>query len=191
MKFWKRYQFRRRLSRVPPQLAQDLELMAGALRAGSSLVQAIHVAAEEGHGILAEDWKSFLKDIRLGSNLNKALAALEERLPIPAIRSFAMAVLITQESGGNLAGVLLSLAGTLRQEITFQGKLKALTAQGKISGYIVSAMPFALMGILYVMAPELIAPLFTTGLGHLLLVAVIVLEAMGAFVIKKIITIEV
>lgn len=165
--------------------------MASALRSGSSFVQAVQVVAREGAAPLSEEWNSFLRDLQLGASIEKALAGLENRLPLAPIRSFVTAVTITLDTGGNLAGVLLTLAGTLRQEMVFQGKLKALTAQGKISGYVVSGMPFALIAMLYVLAPELIAPLFTTGLGQLLLVGVTLLVAVGTWVIKKIITIEV
>ena len=119
------------------------------------------------------------------------LKSLEARLPVPAIRSFTSAVSITQESGGNLASVLMTLGENLRHELVFQGKLSALTAQGRLSSYVVSAMPFMLMAVLYLVAPDLIAPLFTTGVGHILLALVVVMIALGAVITQKIITIEV
>jgi tight adherence protein B len=188
---WSGYKRRHRFAQIPEQMAQDLEVMASALRSGTSLVQAVQVAAHEGNGPLAEDWETFLKDIRLGASLETALRELQIRVPIAPMRSFATAVSITQASGGNLAGVLLTLAGTLRQEITFQGKLKAMTAQGRLSGYIVSAMPFFLMSALYLLSPELMRPFFGTAGGEMILVVVVVFVAIGSWVIKQIVTIEV
>ena len=82
-------------------------------------------------------------------------------------------------------------AATLRQEITFQGKLQAMTAQGRLSGYIVSAMPFILAGVLTLIAPDLMHPLYSTLIGWSMIVAVIVMVTVGSFIIKKIVTIEV
>ena len=182
---------RRRMTHISEQMAQDLEVMASALRSGTSFVQAVQVAAHEGKGALAEEWTSLLKDIRLGASLETALRELQQKVPIAPMRSFATAVSITQTSGGNLAGVLLTLAGAMRQEITFQGKLSAMTAQGRLSGYIVSAMPFFLMAALSILSPDMMRPFFYSGVGQMMLLLVIVLIAMGGWVINKIVTIEV
>jgi tight adherence protein B len=189
--FRKERRRRRCLATMPEQLAQDLEVIASALRSGTSLMQAVQVAAHEGAGALAEEWALFLKDIRLGASLETALRELQVRVPLAPMRSFATAVGITQTSGGNLAGVLLTLAGTLRQEITFQGKLSAMTAQGRLSGYIVSAMPFFLMAALSVLSPGLVRPFFCSGIGLMMLLVIIVFIAIGSWIIKKIVTIEV
>ena len=188
---WDNRRKTRRLSQIPEQMAQDLEVMASALRSGTSLIQAVQVASNEGKGALTEEWALFLKDIRLGASLEAALRDLQFRVPLPSMRSFATAVSITQTSGGNLARVLLTLAETLRQEITFQGKLSAMTAQGKLSGYIVSAMPFFLTAALYILSPELVRPFFHSGIGQIMLLLVVILVAIGSWVIKKIVTIEV
>jgi tight adherence protein B len=173
------------------QLAQDLEGIAGALRAGASLLQAIQAAANDGSGPLTEEWNRFCKDIGVGASLDEALVRLQQRLPIPAIRSFATAVSIVRTTGGNLAGVLLILAESLREEIAFQGKLRVMTTQGKMSGYVVSAMPFLLFTTLSFLAPDLMRPLFTTPVGLLLLGLVLVMVTVGSLMIKRIVTIEV
>jgi tight adherence protein B len=188
---WNERRRRNRLIQITNQMAQDLEVMASALRSGTSLIQAVQVTADEGKGALAEEWMFFLKDIRFGAGLEAALRDLQLRVPLPSMRSFATAVSITQTSGGNLAGVLLILAGTLRQEATFQGKLSAMTAQGVLSGYIVSAMPFFLTGALYILSPDLIRPFVHSGIGQIMMLLVIVLVVIGSWVIKKIVTIEV
>ena len=182
---------RRKLDALPLLLAQDLEILASALRAWSSFIQAVQVAAKEGEGPLTEEWNILMKEVQMGGSLPQALAHLETRVPVPAIRSLVSVVTIIQETGGNLAGVLLTLSGTLRQEITFQGKLQAMTAQGRLSGYIVSAMPFILAGVLTLIAPDLMHPLYSTAIGWTMIAAVIVMVTVGSFIIKKIVTIEV
>src|SRR5258708_7874643 len=124
--FLAKRQARQKLAALPPLLAQDLEILASALRAGSSFIQAVQVAAQEGEGPLSQDWNVLLREVQRGPSLSQALGHLEVRLPIPAIRSLVSVVTIIQETGGNLAGVLLNLAATLRQEIPFPQKLRAL-----------------------------------------------------------------
>ena len=182
---------RRRLSAIPPLLIQDLEVLASSLRAGSSFMQALQVTAQEGEGPLAEEWNLVLREVQKGRSLAEALKHLEVRVPIPPIRSFASAVTIIQETGGNLAGVFLTLATTLREEMVFQGKLSAMTAQGRLSGYVVAAMPFVLMIALDLLAPEMMHPLFATPLGWMMLLAVVVMISIGMWMIQKIVTIEV
>jgi tight adherence protein B len=182
---------RRFMAAFPMTFAQDLELVASALRSGASLLQALQVAAEADESALAHEWERVLKDLRLGATYETVLLELKKRIPHPAVQSFALAVTITQSSGGNLAGVLLTLAQTLRQEWMFQGKLQAMTAQGKMSGYIISAIPFFLLLVLSLLAPELITPLFNSAVGAVLLMVIAVMVALGSLMIRKIVTIEV
>jgi tight adherence protein B len=179
-----------RLLALSPELAQHFETISNALRAGSSLVQAVERITDGGEGPLVEEWKKLLKDIQLGQPLPAALRALEERLPLPPLRAFVTVATVVRETGGNLAGALSTLSQTLRAEIIFRKKVEALTAQGKMSGYIVSAIPFALMAMLWLMAPELMTPLFTTLLGWALLFLILVLVTVGTFIIREIVRIE-
>src|SRR5262249_16786164 len=126
-----------------------------------------------------------------GATLSQVLERLETRVPLPTIRSFASVVSVVQETGGNLAKALLTLAETLRQEIAFQGKVAAMTAQGKLSGYVVSATPFLILGALSVAAPDLIRPLFASALGWVMLLVVGAMVAVGTFWIQKIVSIEI
>jgi len=188
---WRGRKERRRLAVFPALLALDLEILARALQSGSSLLQALRVAADDTQGPLAVEWRIVLNEIEHGASLESALRRFESRVPIASVSTFIGVVLIVQETGGNLAAVLMNLAETLRQEISFQGRLKAMTAQGKLSGYVVSAMPFLIIASLSCLAPEMIWPLFTTPVGWAMLAAVVILVAAGSFLIQKIVTIEV
>lgn len=165
--------------------------MESGLRAGTSLLRAIQLAAQDSEGPLAEEWRLLLQEVQLGVTLPQALQNFEQRLPLPAIQSLMAALLILQETGGNTASVLHTLAQTLRQEAAFQGKLQALTAQGKMSGVVVSAMPFLILAALCVLTPDLARPLFVTSLGRLLLGLAAVLLILGGCCMKRIVTIEV
>ncbi len=189
--YWQQYQRERRWAKISVCLAQDLSVIEGGLRAGSSFFQALQSAAEESDGPLAEEWQLLLKEVRMGVPLPQALNHLETRLPIIPIQSLVSAILILQETGGNLASVLKTLARTLQEEAAFQGKLRTLTAQGKMSGIVVSAMPFLILGALSILTPDLARPLFVTSLGRLLLGIALVMMAIGGWWIKKIVTIEV
>jgi tight adherence protein B len=180
-----------RLLALSPDLAQHFEMIATALRSGSSLMQSVQRIIEESEGPLVEEWRKLLKDVRLGQSLPEALLALEKRLPLPPVRSFVTVAAVARDTGGNLAGALSTLSQTLRGEILFRKKVEALTAQGKLSGYVVSAIPFALMAMLSLMAPELMTPLFTTVLGWGLLFLILVLVAIGTLIIREIVRIEV
>jgi tight adherence protein B len=189
--FLERRRFLRELIAIPPLLAQDLEIMASALRAGSSFTQAMQIAADDSGGLMAEEWRAVMREIQMGVPLAQALHHLEERRPCAEIRSLVTIVSILQETGGNMAGVFLTLAGTVRQEIAFQGKLRAMTAQGRLSGYLMSAIPFVILFALGLLTPDLIKPLFVTAVGWCMLAVVVVMVTMGSWMIKKIVTIEV
>jgi tight adherence protein B len=188
---WRRWHGQRRLAAMAALLAQDFEGMAGSLRSGASLIQAVQNAAQSAEGPLAEEWRFLLKEVQLGASLEQALGHLRERVPLPAMQSFATGVILLQETGGPLAGMLSALARSLREEAAFQGKLRALTAQGRISGYVVSAMPFLLLCVLTFLSPELMRPLYVTSIGWGLLSAVVLMVAVGGWMIKKIVTIEI
>jgi len=107
------------------------------------------------------------------------------------MRWFVAAVQITQSSGGSMADVLETLSTTLQEQQTLREKIGALTAQGKASGILIGAMPFFILGALYVIAPEMVIPMFTSWLGQSMLAVVLLMVTMGGFVIKKIVTIPV
>ena len=104
---------------------------------------------------------------------------------------FVTAVRIARELGGNLSESLERLADTLRRKLAMEDKILALTSQGKIQGWIVGLLPIFLAGVLYLMEPEAMTPLFTTTIGYVVLGAVAVLEFIGFIVIRKIVSIEV
>ncbi len=120
-----------------------------------------------------------------------SLDELGTRVTIKEMRWFVAAVQVTQTTGGSLADVLDTLSSTLQEQQTLREKVSALTAQGQVSGILIGAMPFLILLALYFIAPEMVTPMFTSWLGQLMLAGVMGMVAVGGFIIKQIVTIEV
>jgi tight adherence protein B len=183
----RRQSFRRAQAR---SLRIALQQMTHALRVGVGFQQALVRAVSEGDPLLASEWERVLHGLQIGKPLRKALEELPKRVPVPEMRWFVTAVIVTHQSGGSLAGVLEVLGQTLQERETLQDKIAALTAQGKASGMLLCALPFLLMGALQLMAPEMIRPLFVTTLGGGLFFLICSLIAAGALLIQKIVTLS-
>jgi tight adherence protein B len=171
-------------------LASDLDVIVGALRSGAGLLQAIQVVGQSQNGPLQRYWLQWFQDVQHGASWDLAFAYLEQRCPIPPIQSFSMIVRMLHSTGGNMAGALQTLAESIHQEVAFQGKLQAMTAQGRMSGYVISAMPFIILGSLAVLTPELIRPLFQSAVGWILLLIVGTLVTIGTCLIQRIVRID-
>ena len=173
------------------QLRQSLHYMVHGLQVGMGFLQALNRAAQEGEDPLAKEWKTLIQSVQMGTSIRQALADLGQRVPLKEMIWFITAAQITQETGGSLSGVLETLAATLQERETLREKVSALTAQGKASGALLSALPFLMMAALYCIAPDFIAPLFMTSSGQWMLAGVIVLVSTGGLVIIKIVSIQV
>jgi tight adherence protein B len=181
----------RRQRKLVLQLPDALTMMAGSLRAGASLQQALDMIVKETPAPVSQEFSLLLREQRLGLALEDSLRGMAQRLNVEDIDLFVSAMSIAKEVGGNLSEILDRLATTLRAKAVMEGKIRALTSQGKLQGIIVGALPIFLAGILYAMEPAAMMPLFTTLYGWGVMAAVFVLLAMGGFFIKKIVTIDV
>jgi tight adherence protein B len=181
----------RRTNLLRGQLPDAAMLMAGALRAGASVPTAIAQMAAEIRPPLAQEFDLFLREQRLGVGFEQALDNLEQRVALEDMALFSSAMRVSRETGGNLAETLERLAETLRQKLTIEGKIRSLTAQGKLQGFIVGLLPFGLMFVLFKMEPAAMSQLFTTWYGLTVIGFIVVMEFIGALVIKKIVTIDV
>lgn len=182
---------RRRLAKLVAQLPDGLTMMAGSLRAGASLQQALDMVEQECAAPLSQEFSLLLREQRLGLALEDSLRGMAERLSTEEFDLFVSALTIAKEVGGNLSEILDRLASTLRAKAAMEGKIRALTSQGKLQGIIVGLLPLFLAAILYAMDPEAMMPLFTTLYGWGVMAGVFVLLALGGFFIRKIVTIDV
>lgn len=181
----------RRQARLVLQLPDALTMMAGSLRAGASLQNALDMVVKENPAPVSQEFSMLLREQRLGLALEDSLRGMAQRLKIEDVDLFVSAMTIAKEVGGNLSEILDRLASTLRAKAVMEGKIRALTSQGKLQGIIVGMLPIFLAGVLYVMDPAAMMPLFTTLYGWGVMAVVFVLLMLGGFFIRKIVTIDV
>lgn len=173
------------------QLVDALNISSGALRAGASLTQAIDIIVQNTKPPLSDEFGRMANEIKVGIPVDKALLSLAARVKSKDLNLFVTTVNIARETGGKLAEILDTIAEAMRERNKIQGKIDSLTAQGKMSGIVIGAMPFILMFLLYFIAPEIISPLFDTLNGNLMIGVVIIMVAIGGYMIKKIVTIDI
>ena len=181
----------RRANLLREQMPDAAMLVAGALRAGSSVSTAIAQMATEIRQPTSQEFELFMREQRLGVTFEAALDNLETRVALEDMTLFASAMRVSRETGGNLAETLERLAETLRQKLTIEGKIRALTAQGKLQGFIVGLLPFGLMAVLFQMEPEAMSKMFSTWYGFAVIGFIVVMETVGALIIRKIVTIDI
>jgi tight adherence protein B len=181
----------RRKAKLVLQLPDGLTMMAGSLRAGASLQNALAMVVKECPAPISQEFSLLLREQRLGLSLEDSLRGMGQRLNTDDIDLFVSAMTIAKEVGGNLSEILDRLASTLRAKAVMEGKISALTSQGKLQGIVVGLLPIFLAAVLYAMDPEAMTPLFTTIYGWGVIAVVFVLLMLGAFFIKKIVTIDI
>jgi len=180
----------RRLSAFNAQLADTLDLMAGGLQAGLSLPQAVDTVIREGHEPMAGELRRALVEQRLGVDITEALEGVAARMDSEDFRWVVMAIRIQREVGGNLAEILQTVGGTLREREYLRRQVKALSAEGRLSGYILAGLPPMIFVYMLFANRDYVRPLYTTGLGFAMLGAALCLLTLGGWAMKKLATVE-
>lgn len=181
----------RRRTAFGEQLPDTLQLVASALRAGFSLPQALDAAVRQDTQPIAGELARALSEVRLGGNLEDGLDGVANRMDSDDLHWTVTAIRIQQGVGGNLAEVLLTIAGTIRERAFLRRQVRALSAEGRLSAYILVALP-VLIGIwLFVSASQYMRPLYTTSVGRLMLLAATAFVIVGALWMRKMIKIKV
>ncbi|GAB3035411.1 hypothetical protein GCM10011376_18850 [Nocardioides flavus (ex Wang et al. 2016)] len=181
----------RRLNRFNGQLAETLGLMAGGLQAGLSLPQAVDSVVREGNEPMAGELRRALVEQRLGVDITDALEGVGQRMDSEDFNWIVMAIRIQREVGGNLAEILHTVADTLREREYLRRQVKALSAEGRLSGYILTGLP-PLVGLYMTWAnPEYIKLLYTTLPGYIMLGLAAVLLGLGSWAMAKLAKVEV
>jgi tight adherence protein B len=181
----------RRLKAFNSQLAGCLQLMAGSMQAGLSLAQALDTVVREGQEPLAGEFRRALVETRLGVPIETALESIGERMESADFSWTVMAIRIQREVGGNLAELLLNVAATLREREYLRRQVKALSAEGRFSAYILLALPPAIILYMSVTNPGYLHPLLHTTIGYVMVGAMLVLMILGFFTMKKLVKVEV
>ena len=173
------------------QLPDTLTLISTSLRAGYSLLQAVEAVAAESPNPTAREFGRAIVEARLGRQVVAALQGITARTQSQDFEWAVMAIEIQREVGGNLAEVLQTVSETMRQRNRLKGEIRALTAEGRISAYVLGALPFAMGGFLFASNPEYIGTLFESTIGIVAIIAGLVLMAGGGLWLRKIVNIEV
>jgi tight adherence protein B len=182
---------RRRMQRFEQQLPDALMMLSGGLRAGVGLNAAMQQLVAEAHAPLVQEFTLMLREQRLGVTLEQSLHNLARRMPTQTTVLVVSAMRIASDTGGGLAETLERTAHTIRSRLQMEGKIAALTAQGKLQAWVVSLLPLLLMLVLNRMEPEAMSYLWHTRLGWATLAGIALLESLGVYVIRRIIAIDV
>lgn len=190
-RFYLRHKKKTRLIMFNEQLEDALTSMGSALRSGFSINQAIEVVAQENRRPISVEFRLLMQEIRLGVPLDKALQKMVERLESDDFELVATAIITARQTGGELTTIFQRLAGVIRERARIQGRLRSLTAQGRLQAYVVGSMPFILMLAMNYVAPNMMSVFFDSLIGIGVIVAVCLLVAIGFLIIKKITTIDI
>ena len=185
-------QFRRRkrLARFEQQLPEALDLITRALRAGHAFPAALKMAGEEMSEPIAGEFSTVHDEVNFGVSLSQALGHLSERVPLTDLRYFVVAVLIQRDSGGNLTEILGNLSHLIRERLKLMGKVRVLSSEGRLSAWILTLMPFFMAGLMNLMNPAFMQPLWTDPLGITIITYTLALMFFGVLIMRKIIKIR-
>jgi tight adherence protein B len=181
----------RRLKKFQAQLSDGLELVARALRSGQSLAAAMHVVGEEMPEPISTEFGRVFEEQNLGIPIEESMKSMCERVPNMDLKFFVTAVGIQRTTGGDLAEILDKIGYVVRERFRILGQVKALTGEGRLSGIVLIALPFALFGFMLNAKPDYVESLWTTDLGKKMSVFAIIAQILGALTIRKIVNIKV
>lgn len=181
---------RRRRKKFTNQLGDMLTMVANALRAGFSFMQAFELISREMDAPMGREVQLVVNEVNLGNTLESALDNMQRRVASPDFELVVTAVLIQRQVGGDLAQILDTISDTIQERIRMRREVLALTAQGRISGWVLAAAPFVVAGVMSIIAPSYLSPLIETEPGRMAITIGIISELVGVFVIHRIIDIK-
>ena len=182
---------RLRLGRYAEQLADALDLLTRSLRAGQSFLQGLQTLAGEMPDPTATEFRMTFEALRLGRSMRESLQAHADRVDNLDFNLLATALLIQREVGGNLTEILEHASETIRERYKVLGQIRALSAQNRLAGQIIGALPLAIGVMIYLLQPDLILVLFKEETGRHLLAMAFVMQILGFYAMKRIVTIKI
>lgn len=181
----------RRMEKIQQQLPDGLMMIAGSMRAGLGFTPALESLARDIEPPLAQEFALVLREQRMGVKLDEALVHFNHRVPVQDVTLFVSAVSISRDVGGNLAEILASLSDTLRRRQIMEGKVKSLTAQGRLQGIVMAMMPAGLVAFLSFAYPDTMRAMYHTPLGWVVIAICAVMEYLGYRMCRKIMSIDI
>jgi len=181
----------RRQAALNAQLVETLQMISNGLRSGFAFTQAVELAARQIASPMKDELESFLRDGRLGQAAEDSLKALAERTGSLDMEMIVTTILVQRTTGGNLSEILDNVAETIRERERLKGEIRALTASQRFSGLILSIYPAFLAAVFFLIAPSVMKVLVTEEVGRILLAVAIGLQLVGAWTIRRILTLDV
>lgn len=181
----------KRMYKIVEQLPDALDLISRALKAGHAFPSGLQMVGEEAHDPIAGEFRIVHDEINFGVAMPTALTNLAHRVPSSDMRYFVIAVLIQRETGGNLTELLGNISTLIRERLKLLGKVRVLAAEGKLSAWILCSLPFVLAGVINLLHPKFMTVLWTDPMGLKMIYAALVMMALGALWMRRIIRIRV
>ena len=182
---------KKRMEKFKRQLPEGLELIARALKAGHAFTSGMQLAAEEFDDPFGPEFDKVLNEINFGSSVVDALKNLTKRVDCSDLKYFVISVIIQRETGGNLAEIIESIAHLIRKRFRFQGQIRTLSAEGKLSARLLIAIPFLIVIALYFTSPDYIETLLSEPVGKKLMAFAGFIMALGVVIMKRMVNIKV
>lgn len=190
-RLWVKMAQQRRLKAFNSQLADAITLLANSMRSGYSLLQAMETIAKEMPPPISEEFGRVVYEVGIGLPIQQALNNMVRRVKSDDLDLMATAIIIQHEVGGNLADILDTINETIRERVRIQGEIRALTAQQRLTGYIIGFLPFGLALVIYLINRTYISNLFSDPCGLILIGIGLFMMTIGAFLIRNVTRIEV
>jgi tight adherence protein B len=189
-RFLPRFQ-KRKKQKMVQQLPDALDLISNALKTGYSIVQTLDLVSKENFSPLSDEFAKLIQALKYGEPFEKAFTELAARLDIPELKTVVDTILITRETGGNMTHVIDGLLEMMRENQRLQGEVKALTAQGRISSWVIGSLPLFLFALLTMISPEYMLLLFKHPLGIVMVIVAAISQIIGYAVMHKLIQLKV
>jgi tight adherence protein B len=190
-RFYLRWLEQQRLGKFDGQLVDAMTLVANSLKSGMNMVQAFEMVTREMGPPIRQEFAYALQENRVGKSITQAFEDMKGRVPSQDLALTINAMNIAQETGGVLSEVFLRIADTIRERNRIRRRIDTLTAQGRLQGIVMSLLPWAMGGVLYMMDHSMMKPMFGTLPGQIVLGVIVVLEILGWLVIRKIVNIDI
>ena len=181
----------RRIQRFEQQLVDSLVQMAAAFRAGLTLPQAMDNIAQEMPKLLSQEFSLTIKEVKLGVMQEEALQNMANRVGSEDLQLVVTSTNVARQLGGNMAEMYDIISATVRERFRLEGRIRALTSQGKLQGWVVGSMPLALGLVLNFMRPDLMEPMLKSTFGYFLISTILLMEIVGIWIIRRIVAIDI
>ena len=188
--FYVRWKKKRRLMQLESQLPDAIDLIARAVRAGHPLSEGLRMASEEGPEPLASEFRVTFEEQKFGLPFEEALLGLGDRVEVVDVRILITAILVQREVGGNLSEILEQISETMRARFSLKRQVRVYTAQGRMSGYTLAALPILVGLVILIINPAYIQTLFVEPLGHGLLIGAAFMQVIGFLWIRRIVDVQ-